>query len=121
MAETRAQTNSPLEAERIHESYRAGGNERMAGAQVVYSESNCPHDGCACRMQAIDFRLEDHGRAVHDPLVAAWWNDTGFVGRCPECKRWVHFTIRRKRAVGEEEAAGLPRLPDDWYKKATVL
>jgi hypothetical protein len=72
-------------------------------------------------MQAIDFRLEDHGQAIHDPLVTAWWNDTGFAGRCPRCGGWVHFTIRRKRAVSDDEAASLPQLPDDWFAKATVL
>jgi hypothetical protein len=72
-------------------------------------------------MQAIDFRLEDHGRAVHDPLVRAWWDDTGFVGRCPRCGGWIHFTIRGKRPITPEEAAGYPRLPDDWHVKATIL
>ena len=52
---------------------------------VVYSEASCPHPGCDHPMQAIDFRLEDRGKAVHDPLVTAWWDDTGFAGRCPNC------------------------------------
>jgi len=72
-------------------------------------------------MQAIDFRLEDHGRAVHDPLVRAWWSDLGFVGRCPRCGGWVHFTIRGKSAITAADAAGYPQLPDDWYVKATIL
>jgi hypothetical protein len=101
--------------------YREGGQERRAPPQVVYRERECPDPGCGEPMQAIDFRLEDHGRAVHDPLVRAWWNDTGFVGRCPQCGGWIHFTIRAKRAVTEEEAAGLPKLPDNWHVKATVL
>jgi hypothetical protein len=72
-------------------------------------------------MQAIDFRLEAHGRDVHDPLVRAWWNDTGFAGRCPGCHRWIHFTIQTKRAIAEEEAAQLPRLPDDWHVAAIIV
>jgi hypothetical protein len=72
-------------------------------------------------MQAIDFRLEGHGRAVHDPLVRAWWNDTGFVGRCPHWGGWIHFTIRSKQAITDDEAAHYPRLPDDWHDKAAIL
>jgi hypothetical protein len=72
-------------------------------------------------MQAIDFRLEDHGRAVPDPLVRSWWDDTGFAGRCPQCGGWIHFTIRGKRAITPEEAAEYPQLPDDWHVKATIL
>lgn len=88
---------------------------------VIYSDSTCPHPECNCPMQAIGFRLEDHGRSVHDPLVAAWWDDTGFAGRCPKCGGWIHFTIREKRAISREEAAKLPQLPDDWYARATIL
>jgi len=88
---------------------------------VVYSEKTCPHAGCEQRMQAIDFRLEALGRSVHDHLVRAWWEDTGFVGRCPRCKGWVHFTIQSKRAVSAEDAARLPHLPDDWHEVAIIL
>jgi len=72
-------------------------------------------------MQAIDFRPEDHGRAVHDPLVLSWWNDTGFVGKCLRCGGWIHFTIGAKRAVTDEEAAWYPQLPDNWHDAATIL
>jgi hypothetical protein len=72
-------------------------------------------------MQGIDFRLEDYGRVVHDPLVAAWWDDTGFAGRCPQCNRWIHFTVQGKRAISEEQASALPQLPEDWYSRATVI
>lgn len=88
---------------------------------IVYPEAACPHSDCGQHMQAIDFRLEDHGRAIHDPLVRAWWNDTGFVGRCPHCGGWVHFTIRSKRAVTPEEATRFPKLPDNWHEGATIL
>ncbi len=110
-----------LQSDRMHSVYRQRAEQRQAAAQIVYREPACPHAGCGEPMQAIDFRLEDHGRAVHDPLVRAWWNDTGFVGRCPHCGRWIHFTIRSKRAITDHEAADYPHLPDDWHGKATVL
>lgn len=88
---------------------------------TVYPEAGCPHDGCGQPMQAIDFRPKDHGRSVHDPSVRAWWDDTGFTDRCPHCVGWIHFTIRDKRAITRDEAAGLPHLPDNWHDVATVL
>ncbi len=88
---------------------------------VVYTEPDCPYECCDQPLQAIDFRLEDHGRPIHDALVRAWWADTGFAGRCPGCSGWVHFTIRGKRPIGAEEAELLPRLPDDWAGDATIL
>lgn len=106
---------------RMHELYRRAGQHRQMAPHIVYPDAECPHEGCDRRMQAIDFRLEDHGRAVHDPLVRAWWEDTGFVGRCPGCGGWVHFTIRGKRAVTAEEAAAYPQLPADWHARATIL
>ncbi len=72
-------------------------------------------------MQAIDFRLEEHGREMQDTLVRSWWNDAGFAGRCPRCGGWIHFTIRAKRAISDQEASGLPQLPDDWHVNATIL
>ncbi|MFI5460173.1 MAG: hypothetical protein ACHRXM_32555 [Isosphaerales bacterium] len=101
--------------------YRKGGLDGQLAPHVVYPEPNCPHAGCGQPMQAIDFGLEDHGRAVLDPLVKAWWNETGFVGRCPHCGGWIHFTIEGKRAVSAEEAAKIPQLPDTWFAAATVL
>jgi len=109
------------ELESMHALYREGGRSRQMAPHVVYPAPTCPHDGCDERMQAIDFHLEDHGRSVHDTLVRAWWNDTGFVGRCPRCRGWVHFTIRGKRAIGEAEADLLPHLPDDWHAQAIIL
>jgi hypothetical protein len=109
------------ERKAMHALYRQGGKERLMAPHIVYEEATCPHAGCEQRLQAIDFRLEAHGRSVHDPLVRAWWDDTGFVGRCPGCQGWIHFTIRGKRAVTAEEAAQLPQLPDQWHAAATIL
>jgi hypothetical protein len=105
----------------MHDVYRKGGQARQMAPHIVYSEPACPHAGCGQPMQAIDFRLEDHGRDIHDPLVRAWWNDTGFVGRCPHCSGWIHFTIKSKTAVTAEEAAHFPQLPDSWHVRATIL
>jgi protein-S-isoprenylcysteine O-methyltransferase Ste14 len=107
------------EREQSHAAYRQGGEQRAGPPQVVYQDADCPH-GCGQRLQAIDFRLEDHGKDVHNPLVRAWWDDTGFVGRCPKCRQWIHLTIRGKRAITEDEATALPKLPDDWSAKATI-
>ncbi len=123
MAEVRTEAMTPSveELEQMHALYRQGGQEQQMAPQIVYPETSCPHDDCDQPMQAIDFRLEDHGRAVHDPLVRAWWNDTGFVGRCPRCGGWIHFTIRAKRPITADEAVQYPQLPDDWHIKATIL
>jgi hypothetical protein len=120
-AASEAIASTAEERERMHALYRQGGRERQMAPHIVYPEASCPHDDCDQPMQAIDFRLEDHGRAVHDPLVRAWWDDTGFAGRCPRCGGWIHFTIRGKRAITPEEAAEYPQLPDDWHAKATIL
>ena len=123
MSKAEAEAAVPTSAERdtMHALYRQGGQERQMAPHIVYTEASCPHEDCDQPMQAIDFRLEDHGRAVHDPLVRAWWNDLGFVGRCPRCGGWIHFTIRGKSAITVEEAAGYPQLPGDWHAKATIL
>ena len=123
MGEVSTKPKAPTASERdqMHALYRQGGEERQMAPHIVYEEATCPHSGCGQPMQAIDFRLEDHGGGVHDSLVRAWWNDTGFVGRCPHCDGWIHFTIRAKRAVTAEEAARYPQLPDNWHAVATIL
>jgi hypothetical protein len=123
MAETATPLKPPTaeELEQMHALYRKGGEERQMAPHIVYSDPACPHPGCKQLLQAIDFRLEAHGRGVHDPLVRAWWSDVGFAGRCPGCGGWIHFTIRGKRAITAEEASKLPQLPDNWAATATIL
>jgi hypothetical protein len=123
MAESSTGDVAPTAGERdqMHAVYRQGGLDRQIAPHIVYAEPACPHVGCGPPMQAIDFRLENHGRAIHDPLVRAWWNDTGFVGRCPHCSGWIHFTIKAKSAITVEEAAKYPHLPDTWFATATIL
>lgn len=109
------------ELDKMHDVYRKGGEDRAVAPHVVYSDPNCPYPDCGHHLQAIDFCLERHGKDVHDPLVRAWWADIGFAGRCPGCGRWIHFTIRSKRQLTDEEAAQLPQLPDGWENAATIL
>ncbi len=117
----RPTTPIAAELEEMHSIYRRGGQARQMAPHVIYQDATCPHAGCGQAMQAIDFRLKAHGRSVHDPLVRAWWDDTGFAGRCPACGRWIHFTIRQKRAITAEEASQLPQLPENWHAKAVIL
>src|SRR5581483_8449215 len=99
---------------RMHDLYCLGGQRRRQPPQVVYAVAGCPHGACTQRLQAIDFRLEADGGPADASRIDAWWDDIGFAGRCPGCGRWVHFTIRGKRAITEAEAAELPKLPDHW-------
>jgi hypothetical protein len=112
---------SPAALEEMHALYRQGGKDRLMAPHIVYQDPTCPYSGCGQHMQAIDFRVEAYGKAVHDPLVLAWWNDQGFAGKCPRCGGWIHFTIRGKKAIKPAEAAQLLRLPDDWHVVATIL
>ena len=112
---------TPTDLEQMHVVYREGGAQRATAPQVVYVDASCQHPDCAQHLRAIDFRLEAFGRAVHDALVKAWWNDTGFAGRCPTCNRWIHFTIRGKQAIDELTAANLPQLPANWASEAVIL
>jgi hypothetical protein len=104
-----------------HELYRTGGLRRSQAPQVVYALADCPHDECDQALHAIDFRLEAVGSAIHDRLIRAWWDDTGFAGRCPKCGGWIRFTIRGKRAIAASEAASLPQLPPNWADEAVIL
>jgi hypothetical protein len=112
---------SSSEIAEMHALYRRGGQERQMAPHAVYADAACPHAGCGRALQGIDFRLEAYGREVHDPLVRAWWDDTGFAGRCPGCGGWIHFTIRGKRALTAAEAMAFPQLPDDWASVALIL
>jgi hypothetical protein len=54
-------------------------------------------------------------------LVRAWWDDSGCAGRCPGCGGWIHFTIRGKRAIDENENRMVPQLPANWTDEAVIL
>jgi hypothetical protein len=105
----------------MHAVYLEGGRKRQLAPHIVYANPGCPYPGCNQKLQAIDFRLEDYGPSIHDPLVRAWWDDTGFAARCPQCGGWIHFTVQGKQTITSDEAASLPKLPDDWHTKALIL
>jgi len=110
------------ELEGLDRFYREGGLRTMASAHVHYDDPHCPHPGCGHTMEWIDFKLGLHGdpEGIYKPLVRSWWQGTGFAGRCPRCGGWIRFTTLRKDAIDDLEAAGLPRLPDDWHSVAQI-
>jgi len=114
-------SQTTAELQQMHAVYREGGAQRTMAPHVVYLDASCPYADCTQHLQAIDFRLEAFGRAVHDALVKAWWDDTGFAGRCPTCGRWIHFTIRGKQTIDEAAAQQLPQLPANWADEALIL
>jgi hypothetical protein len=91
----------------------------MPSPHVWYEEPDCRHSGCRFRMEFIDFKLELYRdpRRIYNPLVLAFFRD-GFAGRCPSCGGWIRFTTSAMAAIGDDEAAGLPHLPDDWHAVA---
>lgn len=105
----------------MHAVYRQGGAQRSMAPHVIYQDATCPHNGCGQSLHAIDFRLEAYGRAIHDTLVRAWWDDVGFAGQCPTCHGWIHFTIRGKRPITAEESQDIPQLPSNWADEAVIL
>src|SRR3954453_15566513 len=86
--------------------YREGGLRAMASPHVHYDDPQCPHEGCDHKLEWIDFQLELFGDpdGIYKPLVRAWWEGTGFVGRCPSCGGWIRFTTLGKEALTEQEA-----------------
>ena len=115
-------TLSQSEIERLDRFYREGGLRTMATLHVHYDDPVCPHRGCGQRLEWIDFKLEWHGdpERIDEPLVRAWWDGTGFVGRCPACQKWIHFTTLMMIAEDEERALTIPRLPENWASVAQI-
>src|SRR5437868_5408803 len=105
------------EIERLDQVYREGGLRAMASPHIHYDDATCPHAGCGHRMEWIDFKLELHGdpEGVYKPLVRAWWDGTGFVGHCPNCRGWVRFTTLRMEAIEDDDAGRFPQLPGGWH------
>ena len=120
MSIPRQQPLPPKEMEELDRFYREGGLRQMASPHVHYDDGKCPHPDCDHTMEWFDFQPELYGdpETIYKPLVLSWWQGTGFVGRCPQCQQWVHFTTLKMIAVGDEEAAGIPKLPDNWHTVA---
>lgn len=111
--------NSTLDAKeiaRLDRIYHEGGLETMASPHIHYQEPTCPHSGCGHKMEWIDFQLEPFGDAegIYKPLVKAWWEGTGFAGRCPSCHGWIRFTTLRMEALTDELAGAYRKLPEQW-------
>ena len=117
---SKASTLSPAELKTLDRFYREGGLRAMASPHVHYEEPTCSHPGCAHRMEWIDFTLELHGDpdGIDKPLVRAWWEGWGFVGRCPNCQNWIRFTTLKLEAVEANTAAQYPRRPENWHTLA---
>jgi hypothetical protein len=117
---SKTSSHSSAELESLDRFYREGGLRAIASPHVRYDEPECPHPGCSHRMEWIDFKLELHGDAdgIDKPLVRAWWDGRGFVGRCPVCSEWIHFTTLKMEAVEEDLAAHNQRLPENWHTVA---
>ena len=91
---------------------------------IIYhgAQQLCPWPGCGFRIAGVDFQLEK----VNDPArcnqwLAAWWQGSGLVGRCPGCGQYVLFSMQGKQAVSDPSTAGSALLPDDWYQNAYLI
>jgi hypothetical protein len=113
-------TLSRAELERLDQFYREGGLRAMASPHIHYDDPACPHGGCGHLMEWIDFNLQLHGdpEGVYKPLIRAWWDGTGFVGRCPACGGWVRFATLGMSAAIDEATGRLPQLPANWAEVA---
>src|SRR5437868_4506523 len=113
-------TLSDIDLQELDRIYREGGLRQMASPHVHYHDAACPHAGCGHTMEWIDFRLELFGdvEGVYKPLVRAWWEGTGFAGRCPACGGWIRFDTLRMHAIDAQQAARLLRLPENWHTVA---
>jgi hypothetical protein len=116
-------TVPPDEVARRVEEYRRMGFERKSMPHIIYHPpwDLCPWPGCGFKIAGIDFQLETGDSANYSRQMAAWWQGTGLVGRCPGCDHYVLFGFNDKRCVTDPNAAGLVVLPDDWYQRAYVL
>lgn len=93
----------------------------MPSPHVHYAQGRCPHGGCVRLLEWIDFRVEVYEAEIEQPLLRAWWAGTGFAGRCPECRRWIHFDPKQMRLLSDEDAAAFLQLPDDWHLEAQFV
>jgi hypothetical protein len=119
-----ARTVPPEEVERRLAEYRRQGFERRAMPHIIYHDLQveCPWAGCGFRIAGIDFQLEKlNDPARYAQLLAAWWQGSGLVGKCPGCGRHVLFGMTGKQTVPDPAAAGTALLPDDWYQNAYIL
>ncbi len=117
---SRSTTLAPEAAREYDRNYREGGLRAMASPRVHYDDAECPHEDCAHKMEWIDFKLELHGdpERIYKPLVKAWWEGNGIVGRCPSCQGLIQFTTLGMKAIEETAAQHSARLPGNWSEIA---
>jgi hypothetical protein len=120
MSNASTSSSSSTELESLDRFYREGGLRAMASPHVHYDDPNCPHPGCPHQMEWIDFKLELHGdpEGIYKPLVRAWWDGRGFVGRCPGCRNWIRFTTLGMQSIPEDRADQFLQLPENWQSVA---
>src|SRR5260370_23327157 len=115
-------TPQPVDIEELDRFYRAGGLRQMASPHVHYHDPSCPHPGCGHKMEWIDFQLELHGNpeGIYKPLVRAWWEGTGFAGRCPQCNGWIRFTTLRIEPHTDNESGQLHPWHGYWLAESHI-
>lgn len=114
---------SSEEVESRIKAYRRLGFEHRSPAVMVYpaAQQLCPWTDCGITITAIDFRLNDMGDvSQREKWLAAWWQGSGLVARCPGCRRYVLFGYEEKHTV--DNLAGFEEvvLPDDWARTAQI-
>ena len=124
MGEVSGKSAAPVADDRdqMHALYRRGGQERAMAPHIVYQQAGCPHKGCGvgAPMQAIDFRLEDHGRSVHD-LGSRLVERYGVRRTLPAVRRADPLHHPFEASHHADEADQYPQLPGNWHVRATIL
>ena len=120
---TKPEAVTPEEVVRRIADYRRQGFEHKTMPHIIYHgvHITCPWPGCGYRIAGIDFQLEHYDPAFHNQALAAWWQGSGLVGRCPGCGQFVLFGINDKQTVTDPNTGGFVVLPDDWHQKAYIL
>jgi hypothetical protein len=111
------------EVERRRAEYRRLAYERRSPAVIVYPPLHqpCPWPDCCTKIAGIDFQLNQMGDAARrEAWLAAWWQGTGLVARCPGCGKHVLFGYEEKHTVEEASIGANALLPDDWFEKAHI-
>ena len=108
MNQTSEIANPSLSADEVAprvDEYRRMGFERRAMPHIIYHPpwDVCPWPGCGFKIAGVDFQLETADSANYSSLLAAWWQGSGLVGRCPGCDQYVLFGFNDKRCVTESQ------------------
>jgi hypothetical protein len=70
----------------------------------------------------VDFQIEkNRDSEFYSRAIAAWWQGSGIVGRCPSCENPVLFSLDRKEQVLDSAMSGYVVLPDGWHHSAYIV